>query len=172
MKIQNPLHTSSSVSSSAVSASRTLLAAAAVAVLTLAGCASGGNPNGDTTPSSTANNDPGAVPVGNVASSSGNVVTQTGKTVSDLGTTIGTASVPVIGGTAAQKERYLEPLLDNRIVSGFSMTEPQGGSDPTGFRTRAVLDGDHWVINGEKWFTTNAKWSEFLIVMAVTDPDA
>lgn len=84
----------------------------------------------------------------------------------------GNAEIIAHYGTEVQKRRYLEPLLDNRIVSGFSMTEPQGGSDPTGFRTRAVLDGDHWVIDGEKWFTTNAKWSEFLIVMAVTDPDA
>ena len=40
------------------------------------------------------------------------------------------------------------------------------------FQTRAVLEGDHWVINGEKWFSSNARWSEFLIVMVVTDPDA
>ena len=52
-----------------------------LALSLLAGCASGGNPNGDTTPSSNANNSPGAVPVGNVASNGGNVVTQTGKTV-------------------------------------------------------------------------------------------
>ena len=75
-------------------------------------------------------------------------------------------------GTAEQKERYLKPLLDNEIVSAFSMTEPQGGSDPLTFTTSARLDGDHWVINGEKWFSTNARWAEFLIVMAVTDPEA
>ena len=50
------------------------------------------------------------------------------------------------------------------------MSEPEGGSDPLTFKTRAVADGDEWVIDGEKWFSTNAKWSEFLIVMAVTDP--
>nr|CUV15778.1 protein of unknown function [Ralstonia solanacearum] len=55
-------------------------------MLALAGCAPGGNPNDSDAPASTANNDPGAVPVGNVASNGGNVVTQTGKTVSDLGT--------------------------------------------------------------------------------------
>ncbi|MEI9986395.1 MAG: acyl-CoA dehydrogenase [Aliidongia sp.] len=74
-------------------------------------------------------------------------------------------------GTAEQKRRYLQPLLDNEIVSAFSMTEPQGGSDPLTFTTAARLDGGHWVINGEKWFSTNARWAEFLIVMAVTDPD-
>ena len=53
---------------------------------------------------------------------------------------------------ARAQERYLEPLLDNRIISCFSMTEPQGGADPKVFTTSAVQDGDHWVINGEKWY--------------------
>src|SRR5215216_2618393 len=74
-------------------------------------------------------------------------------------------------GTPELKARYLEPLLDNRIVSCFSMTEPQGGADPKVFTTTAVQDGDEWVINGEKWFSSHAKFSSFLIVMAVTDPD-
>ena len=55
-------------------------------------------------------------------------------------------------GTPELKQRYLEPLLDNRIISCFSMTEPQGGADPKVFTTSAVQDGDHWVINGEKWY--------------------
>ena len=75
-------------------------------------------------------------------------------------------------GTPELKARYLEPLLDNRIVSSFSMTEPQGGADPKIFTTTATLDGDEWVINGEKWFTSYARLASFLIVMAVTDPDA
>src|SRR6516164_3225768 len=75
-------------------------------------------------------------------------------------------------GTPELKARYLEPLLDNRIVSCFSMTEPQGGADPKVFTTSAVQDGDHWVINGEKWFSSFASMASFLIVMAVTDPDA
>ena len=75
-------------------------------------------------------------------------------------------------GTAAQKKQFLEPLLRNEIVSCFSMTEPQGGADPKVFVTRATEDGDSWVINGEKWFSSNARWASFLIVMAVTDPDA
>ena len=75
-------------------------------------------------------------------------------------------------GTEEQKERFLKPLLENEIVSCFSMTEPQGGSDPKVFKTRAELDGDEWVINGEKWFSSNARYASFLIVMAVTDPDA
>jgi acyl-CoA dehydrogenase len=83
----------------------------------------------------------------------------------------GNAEIIAHFGTEAQKARYLEPLLNNEIVSAFSMSEPAGGSDPLTFTTRAELDGDEWVINGEKWFSTNARWSEFLIVMAVTDPD-
>lgn len=83
----------------------------------------------------------------------------------------GNAEIIAHFGNDEQKRRYLQPLLDNEIVSAFSMTEPQGGSDPLMFTTSAVEDGDEWVINGEKWFSTNAKWSEFLIVMAVTDPD-
>ncbi|MCC6381088.1 MAG: acyl-CoA dehydrogenase family protein [Dehalococcoidia bacterium] len=75
-------------------------------------------------------------------------------------------------GTAEQKERYLQPLLDNQIVSCFSMTEPQGGADPTQFRTTAVEDGDEWVIKGDKWFSSNAKYASFYITMAVTDPEA
>ena len=75
-------------------------------------------------------------------------------------------------GTPELKKRYLEPLLDNRIISCFSMTEPQGGADPKVFTTTAIQDGDHWVINGEKWFSSFASMASFIIVMAMTDPDA
>jgi acyl-CoA dehydrogenase len=74
-------------------------------------------------------------------------------------------------GTPEQKKKYLEPLLANEVVSCFSMTEPQGGADPTAFTTSAVLDGDEWVINGEKWFASEADTAAFLIMMVVTDPD-
>jgi acyl-CoA dehydrogenase len=84
----------------------------------------------------------------------------------------GNAEILAHYGTADQKQRYLEPLLRNEIVSCYSMTEPQGGADPKVFTTRAVLDGDEWVIDGEKWFSSNARYASFLIVMAVTDPDA
>ncbi|MDE1145153.1 MAG: acyl-CoA dehydrogenase family protein [Azospirillaceae bacterium] len=75
-------------------------------------------------------------------------------------------------GTPEQKDRWLKPLLENEIVSCFSMTEVEGGSDPTQFTLKAELVGDEWVINGEKWFSSNARFAGFLIVMAVTDPDA
>jgi acyl-CoA dehydrogenase len=84
----------------------------------------------------------------------------------------GNAEILARYGTAEQKDRYLGPLLDNEIVSCFSMTEPQGGSDPTQLRTRATRVGEDWVIEGEKWFSTSARYAAFLIVTAVTDPDA
>lgn len=75
-------------------------------------------------------------------------------------------------GTDEQKERYLKPLLANEIVSCFSMTEVEGGSDPTQFRCKAELDGDEWVINGEKWFSSNAPFAEFFLAVVVTEPEA
>jgi len=84
----------------------------------------------------------------------------------------GNAEILARFGTEAQRARYLKPLLDGGITSCYSMTEPQGGSDPGLFVTRAERDGDSWVINGEKWFTTNAKHASFFIVMAVTNPEA
>lgn len=84
----------------------------------------------------------------------------------------GNAEILAHYGTDDQKARFLEPLLRGEIVSSFSMTEPRGGSDPTGFTTTAVKDRDQWVISGEKWFSSNARYADFLIVLAVTDPDA
>ncbi|WP_179475232.1 acyl-CoA dehydrogenase family protein [Mycolicibacterium vinylchloridicum] len=84
----------------------------------------------------------------------------------------GNAEILAHFGTDEQKARYLQPLLAGDIVSCFSITEPTGGADPTSFTTAAHQDGDEWVINGEKWFSSNARYAEFLIVMAVTDPEA
>ena len=83
----------------------------------------------------------------------------------------GNAEILAAYGSESQKQRYLKPLMDDEIRSCFSMTEPHAGADPTRFTTRAVRDGNEWVINGEKWFSSNAKNSAFLIVMAVTDPN-
>ncbi|HEX6393465.1 MAG TPA: acyl-CoA dehydrogenase family protein [Acidimicrobiales bacterium] len=84
----------------------------------------------------------------------------------------GNAEILAHFGTPYLKERYLKPLLDQTAVSAYSMTEPAGGSDPTGFVTRAELDGEEWAINGEKWFSSHANFAAFLILLAVTEPDA
>ena len=83
----------------------------------------------------------------------------------------GNAEILAHYGTEAQKARYLAPLLAGDIVSCFAMTEPQGGADPKVFTTRAARDGNDWVISGQKWFASNARFADFFIVMAITDPD-
>jgi len=73
-------------------------------------------------------------------------------------------------GTDAQKEQYLRPLCDGWARSCFAMTEPEvAGSDPTLIQTRAVLDGDSWIINGHKWFISGAKGAKFAILIARTE---
>jgi acyl-CoA dehydrogenase len=85
----------------------------------------------------------------------------------------GNSEILALAGTEDQKAQWLYPLLAGDLRSAFSMTEPEtAGSDPTLLRTTAVEDGAEWVINGHKWFSTNASIADFLIVMAVTDPDA
>jgi acyl-CoA dehydrogenase len=75
-------------------------------------------------------------------------------------------------GTEPQKREWLEPLLEGTIRSCFSMTERDvAGSDPTLIETRAVRDGDDWVINGRKWFTSGAIGASVAIAMVVTNPD-
>jgi alkylation response protein AidB-like acyl-CoA dehydrogenase len=74
--------------------------------------------------------------------------------------------------TDAQRERYLRPLVEGKIRSCFSMTEPEmPGSNPLMMATTAVKDGGDFVINGQKWFTSSADGADFAIVMAITDPD-
>ncbi len=85
----------------------------------------------------------------------------------------GNSEILALAGTPEQKDRWLHPLLAGDLKSAFSMTEPDSaGSDPTTLKTRAVRDGDDWVIDGHKWFSSNASIADFLIVMAVTDPEA
>ena len=85
----------------------------------------------------------------------------------------GNSEILAMAGTEEQKERWLHPLLAGDLRSAFSMTEPEvAGSDPTVMNTRAVRDGDEWVIDGHKWFSTNGSVADFLIVMAITDPEA
>ena len=78
----------------------------------------------------------------------------------------GNQSVLVKYGTQQQKEKWLLPLIEGTLESGFSMTEPHNpGSDPRSLDTSAVRDGDEWVINGHKWVTSNGIDADFFIVM-------
>ena len=83
----------------------------------------------------------------------------------------GNAEILAHFGTPEQKQIYLTPLLDGKIASCYSMTEPQAGSDPAEFTCIAKKDGNDWIINGEKWFASHARFSEFLLVMVVTNPE-
>ena len=85
----------------------------------------------------------------------------------------GNQTILVKYGTEEQKKKWLIPLIEGKMQSGFSMTEPDSaGSDPRSIKTTARRDGDEWVINGHKWFTSNGKAADFFIVMCRTeDPD-
>jgi acyl-CoA dehydrogenase len=85
----------------------------------------------------------------------------------------GNQSILVKYGTEEQKRKWLIPLIDGELESGFSMTEPdQAGSDPRSLKTSARREGDEWVINGHKWFTSNGIRADFFIVMCRTEhPD-
>jgi acyl-CoA dehydrogenase len=76
-------------------------------------------------------------------------------------------------GTPAQKERWLQPIIDGKVRSAFVMTEPApgGGSDPSMMRTRAEKRGDRWVISGHKWFITGADEAQHFILIARTSDD-
>jgi acyl-CoA dehydrogenase len=84
----------------------------------------------------------------------------------------GNSEILALNATDEQKEKWLYPLLDGEILSAYAMTEPGAGADPTMLSSRAVLEGDEWVINADKWFITNASIADFFIIMLVTDPDA
>ena len=74
-------------------------------------------------------------------------------------------------GSEEQKQQWLPALASGEVLSCFCLTEPQAGSEANNLRTRAVEDGDHWVINGSKQFVSNAKRAGLAIVFAVTDPE-
>lgn len=69
-------------------------------------------------------------------------------------------------GTEAQKQRYLLPYIEGRMESAIAISEPGAGGDPASMKTRAVLDGSHWVLNGRKIWISNARAADFVIVMA------
>jgi acyl-CoA dehydrogenase len=76
------------------------------------------------------------------------------------------------GGTDAQKEEWLPPIASGEAVASFALTEAEAGSDPSGMTTRAIRDGDGWVLNGAKRYITNAPLADVFMVFARTDPDA
>ncbi|MGA5314952.1 acyl-CoA dehydrogenase [Streptomyces pseudogriseolus] len=81
-------------------------------------------------------------------------------------------SLPVIlSGSEALKKKYMAPLARGEAMFSYCLSEPDAGSDAAGMKTRAVRDGDFWVLNGVKRWITNAGESEFYTVMAVTDPE-
>jgi len=75
-------------------------------------------------------------------------------------------------GSDELKRRYLVPAIKGEQVAAIAVTEPSAGSDVSGIKTRAVRDGDDWVINGSKMYITNAATADWLCLLAVTDPDA
>lgn len=77
----------------------------------------------------------------------------------------------MMAGNDDQQRRYMQPYANGETQSAIAISEPQGGADPAAMRTRAVADGDEWVINGRKIWISRAPAADFLIVMAVTDPD-
>ncbi len=75
-------------------------------------------------------------------------------------------------GSAEQKEKYLKPLARGSMLSAFCLSEPQAGSDASALITRAVRNGDNWIINGTKQFISNGSYADINLVFAVTDPQA
>lgn len=73
-------------------------------------------------------------------------------------------------GTEEQKKKYLTPLAKGEKIGAFGLTEPEAGSDAGGTETTAVLNGDHYILNGEKIFITNAPKADTYVVFAVTTP--
>ena len=96
------------------------------------------------------------------------VCTSTG---TNVGAHIGIGAMAVhLDGNAEQKEKYLTPLARGEKFAAFGLTESGAGSDAAAIRTRAVREGDSWILDGGKVFITNGGYAEIVTVMAVTDP--
>ncbi len=92
-------------------------------------------------------------------------------TATNVGAHIGIGAMAIyLDGDEEQKRKYLIPLARGEQFAAFGLTEPSAGSDAAAIRTRAVRDGDEWVINGGKIFITNGGYADVITVMAVTDP--
>jgi len=91
---------------------------------------------------------------------------------SSFGTNVGIGSQGlVMFGTEAQKQKYLPGIASGEIITSFALTEPEAGSDSANVQTRAILDGDAYVLNGVKRFITNANKADLFTVMARSDPE-
>ncbi len=89
-----------------------------------------------------------------------------------IGTNAGIGSQGlIVDGTEEQKSRFLPRLASGELIASFALTEPSSGSDAAGLSTRAVRDGDRYVLNGTKRFITNAEFASIFTVMARTDPE-
>src|SRR3954469_10879825 len=83
------------------------------------------------------------------------------------------ATPPILAfGTEEQKQEYLVPCIKGERISSLGITEPDAGSDVAGIKTRAVRDGDEWVINGSKTYITNGVRADFIVLVTKTDADA
>lgn len=90
---------------------------------------------------------------------------------STFGTNVGIGSQAlVMFGTEAQKQKYLPGIASGDIITSFALTEPEAGSDSAAVQTRAIRDGDHYVLNGAKRYITNANKADLFTVMARSDP--
>ncbi|MFH1872414.1 MAG: acyl-CoA dehydrogenase family protein [Pseudomonadota bacterium] len=88
-----------------------------------------------------------------------------------FGTTVGIGSQGILmDGTPEQKAAWLPRLASGACIASFALTEPETGSDAASLRTTAILDGDHYVVNGTKRFITNAPYADIFTLMARTDP--
>ncbi len=89
-----------------------------------------------------------------------------------VGTTLMVAGILRHIGTEEQKQLVIPPALRGEIIIVLGFTEPESGSDVAAAQTRAVRDGDEWVINGQKMFTTNAQEADYVFMLTRTDPEA
>ncbi|HJK98887.1 MAG TPA: acyl-CoA dehydrogenase family protein [Polyangiaceae bacterium LLY-WYZ-14_1] len=82
------------------------------------------------------------------------------------------AATPLlVAGNEDQKKKYLGSLTEKPIFAAYAITEPAAGSDAAALQTRAVEDGDAWVLNGQKVYITNGSWADWYIVFATVDPE-
>ncbi|MEE8392599.1 MAG: acyl-CoA dehydrogenase family protein [Anaerolineae bacterium] len=92
-------------------------------------------------------------------------------TAVNVGTHIGIGSMTIyLGGNDEQKRKYLIPLAKGEKFAAFGLTEANAGSDAANIRTRAVREGDSWILDGGKVFMSNGGYADIIVVMAVTDP--